>query len=104
MNEKIKELAKQSGTASVIDGMDGRFYVISPAMEKFAELIIRECANIVSNKITLETNEDYREGFHRAKQFIWQDINKHFGVGEPATEMTVTEIEKLLGKKIKIVK
>ena len=85
MNERIKELAEQAGVTYDWDpGSAGPEVCFDRQedFEKFAELIVRECAGIVSNKFTLETNEDYREGFHRAQQFIWQDINKHFGVEE----------------------
>jgi hypothetical protein len=95
MNERrIEELAKQARAwaETAFKHQHEKFtshwdnpvgYTVTQFFEqKFAELIVRECANIVSNKSTLETNEDYREGFHRAQQFIWQDINKHFGVEE----------------------
>ena len=91
MNERIKELAVQARNYALDEKrIYERMHNTEQCMEeyrevynkKFAELIVRECANIVSNKSTLETNEDYREGFHRAQQFIWQDINKHFGVEE----------------------
>jgi hypothetical protein len=84
MNERIRELVEQAGFYVA----DGKIYIpstseeITTCQKKFAELIVRECADIVANKVTLETNEDYREGFHRAQQFIWQDINKHFGVSD----------------------
>lgn len=80
MKDHIQKLADKA-KKSVPHGLSPDKW-IEVYNEKFAELIVRECANIVSNKVTLETNEDYREGFHRAKQFIWQDINKHFGVEE----------------------
>jgi hypothetical protein len=79
MNERIEKLAEQAG---IVKPEVFYQHIDALQLEKFAELIVAECANIVSNKVTLETNEDYREGFHRAKQFIWQDINKHFGVEE----------------------
>jgi hypothetical protein len=81
MNERIRELADKAGIGQLIHVGHGEWDTkLSDKELKFAELIVRECADIVSNKSTLETNEDYREGFHRAQQFIWQDINKHFGV------------------------
>ena len=69
MNERILELAKQASAASVIDGMDGRFYVISPAMEKFAELIVKECADWID-----------RQDESRCPYGI--DLLEHFGVEE----------------------
>ena len=75
MNERIRELAKQSLP---------EFYLTNcpSALEKFAELIVRECMNIVSNQTTLDTNEDFREGFNHGLKYAWTDIRKHFGVEE----------------------
>ena len=44
MNERIKELAKQAGA-----GWDDKYhwYVGSVAMEKFTELIVKECADLL---------------------------------------------------------
>jgi hypothetical protein len=61
MNERIKELMKQS---MVEYQFDMRF---SP--EKFAELIVRECADI--------SNQAERQCQHPATQIL-----KHFGVEE----------------------
>jgi len=59
MNERIKELAKQAGFAMEIDndpnsppGWWGAGH--DPTFEKFAELIVRECADIA------KTAEPYR--------------------------------------------
>ena len=63
MNERIKELAKKAG----VDLIHGKFMTAS--QEKFAELIVKECANRI----------DYwesRQGEHS------DDLLKHFGVGE----------------------
>jgi hypothetical protein len=60
MNERIKELAKQSLPA---------FYLTNcpSALEKFAELIVRECAEVA-----------YKRSVHSGPS----DIFKHFGVEE----------------------
>ena len=49
MNQRIRELAEQVGA-----GWDDKYhwYVGSVAMEKFAELIVRECAELVDRKST----------------------------------------------------
>ena len=62
MNERIKELAKQSLPA---------FYLTNcpSALEKFAELIVLECADFVAQN----TLED---------QGMWGKIVRHFGVEE----------------------
>ena len=48
MNERIRELAEQA-TVFVAD-YDGQRWQIDP--EKFAELIVRECADFVDNAIS----------------------------------------------------
>lgn len=70
MNERIKELARQ--TNMIYELSDGTITQCSPNIEKFAELIIRGCANI-----TLDyKNHDHYMG--------WLDhgdeIARHFGV------------------------
>jgi hypothetical protein len=46
----------------------------------FTELIVKECMDIVSNQTTLDTNEDFREGFSHGRKLAWTEIRKHFGV------------------------
>ena len=61
MNERIRELSKQAGC--YYDGMgygEGN-------IEKFAELIIRECANVAADHDALD---------------IYEEIRDHFGVEE----------------------
>ena len=78
MNERIRQLAEQAGaTVITTHGMeyvvDG-CYVIGPArLEKFAELIVRECLDIVNRK-------EY--SYHEADP-LWETsqlIKEHFGV------------------------
>jgi hypothetical protein len=68
MNERIKELMKQS---MVEHQFDMRF---SP--EKFAELIVRECISALDEKIYRSIDGDGDE--------IWVDLilKEHFGVEE----------------------
>lgn len=82
MNEKIRELAEQAGLkyynwstneSNIIDG-DFKY----PRLEdykKFAELIVRECLEIV---------EDEDDGSADTKSVRWAmiRIKKHFGVEE----------------------
>ena len=62
MNERIKELAIQSGLPTALDYHQRRY-------EKFAELIVRECCDIVHRK----TDESIR---------VVMAIEQHFGVEE----------------------
>lgn len=55
MNERIKELMKQSGAYDyyeVNEGVDGD----EQPMIKFAELIVRECAGVVSKDMDYHAN------------------------------------------------
>jgi hypothetical protein len=66
MNGRIRELAEQ---ADKLVSEENKYYGLMEYSEKFAQLIVRECANRI----------DYwesRQGEHS------DDLLKHFGVGE----------------------
>jgi hypothetical protein len=65
MKEQIQKFIKQAGTDT-----SGKWMGIDNA-EKFAELIIRECANVA-----MQADIDGCNIGNRA----WQKINEHFGV------------------------
>ena len=73
MNERIKQLAKQATTYIDPIANDGVCWDFDK--EKFAELIVKECA-----KVILETPVDYMETdtMHR----IRDSVKQHFGVEE----------------------
>ena len=62
MNERIKELLKQSGLQAYYDAQDGQ-------IEKFAQLIVQECM-CISDSIG-------EHGYIAA-----EEMGKHFGVEE----------------------
>ena len=64
MNERIKELAEQAGFCHDVN--NGIYLCALMHMEKFAELLIRECAEVA---------EDY-DGAH----YVGTTIKQHFGV------------------------
>ena len=71
MNERIKELAEQAGFCHDINH---GIYLCAPMhMEKFAELIVRECAGIACDHMELNEGTDYNIG---------SKIKEHFGVEE----------------------
>ena len=72
MNERIRELAKQAGFQSYITTHEEDVAMF----EKFAELIVRECMNVVSDE-AYKVPEEWRckDGRH-----IWWKIKEHFGV------------------------
>ena len=69
MNERIKELAEQATTYIEPTENSGEGWIFDK--EKFAELIVRECAGVSENHKGM--NDKY---------FIADAIKKHFGVEE----------------------
>lgn len=65
MNERIRQLAEQAGwmMGDEVEGFNIR-------LDKFAELIVRECAGVVQNAV------DHREP---ANTYV-DKIKQHFGV------------------------
>ena len=72
MNERIRQLAEQAG-AAYGDGYD--FYLLEDHIEKFAELIVRECAKALDDKLANPNGASmaYCDG---------SDLLEHFGVEE----------------------
>ena len=72
MNERIQELAKQTGYIWHASG-DPQVYEFTPEkLEKFAELIVRECADQFK---LVYTDEQYQRRIDKT-------ILKHFGLYE----------------------
>lgn len=67
-NERIRELAKQANGVFIHKLMTGakQYTFLEEDLEKFAELIVRECAKVAS---------DY-DGAH----YVGTAVEKHFGV------------------------
>ena len=78
MNERIKELAEQAGMVKILEEHAHEFgggtfeNTPYPELEKFAELIVWECADIVADAV------DHREP---ASTYV-EKIKEHFGVEE----------------------
>ena len=74
MNERIKELAIQSGLIAPYDsdheGLRDFDY------RKFAELIVRECIKLAAPE------DSYRDEWFKAKCDVMDRIKQHFGVDE----------------------
>jgi hypothetical protein len=76
MNERIRELAEQAGMTRILDEHaheygNGMFENTPyPELEKFAELIVRECAELFPLTFT---DEQYQRRIDKT-------ILKHFGV------------------------
>jgi len=74
MNERIKELAEQAGIHPSNFEPDADIKV---PMEKFAELIVKECVSICM-KNQFDGAENYNNGSVSSAEFI----KEHFGVEE----------------------
>ena len=61
MNPQIQALAEQQGLSGP------NYFISSQELEKFAELIVRECANVAAEHDALD---------------IYEEIREHFGVEE----------------------
>ena len=77
MNERIRQLAEQAGPNTEEELNDDRTNIYVIDVEKFAELIVRECAE------SLWTEECYTSDL-ALKEFLKNSkkINLHFGVEE----------------------
>lgn len=75
MNERIKELEAQCWEARQY----GPPWFDS---EKFAELIVKECAEISEQSQWSEAKGEYYEGFNEAMIYVSNKIKEHFGVEE----------------------
>jgi len=75
MNERIKQLAEQAG---YLPDNFGVGHWDMPECQMFAELIIRECANIAKDVRIFYNEYDHNE----INRVICTDIKQHFGVEE----------------------
>ncbi len=81
MNEKIKELAEQAGMVKILEEHaseygNGMFENTPyPELEKFAELIVREC---IEQCTANDSNDEWDKGVRWAAN----QIKQHFGVEE----------------------
>jgi hypothetical protein len=72
MNERIKELAVQADLLiKKTNGDEFRYGNFDPKFQKFAELIVRECARVYWNIDDSEIHGEYVKA-----------LKKHFGVSE----------------------
>ena len=76
MKERIITLAEQAGLEYNFDPMLWLKY------EKFAELIVKECAELSVNSQYTNTKSEYYEGFNEALIYAGNKIKEHFGVEE----------------------
>ena len=77
MNEHIKELIRQSGGLSYGDDNEELTpMLVGKGLEKFAELIVKECIALKHKNVIVGGASEYNRG---RREFA-EDILKHFGV------------------------
>lgn len=81
MNDRIKKIAEQAGFIMWADEPWGRGQVIDWAvnydaeLEKFAELIMQECIEVVNSRYMGDLNREDQE----VRRCV-EDLKQHFGV------------------------
>jgi hypothetical protein len=81
MNERIKELAEQAELIEIVDDAYQERGTWQPFVEKFAELIVKECTKVVEN--LSPGYDDYRNQIEDAfRRDCVEQMKQHFGVKE----------------------
>ena len=78
MNERIKELAEQAGIYKLNLSDETEYWI----MEKFAELIVRECALVAKTLPHTPERHWVQDSVTYIPVHCEQNILKHFGVEE----------------------
>lgn len=79
MNERVKELMEQAGYKP-LPGFDFANSLQEDFMEKFAELIVRECSGLLEKEAESSHDEGTDTYNILLKESNW--IKRHFGVEE----------------------
>jgi hypothetical protein len=86
MNERIRELAEQAGFQ--INPLKGLIHLpgLNPTaniqLEKFAELIVGECARVVNDTEYPYENQSYKNVWDTCCVWSAEKLKEHFGVKE----------------------
>ena len=84
MNERIRELAEQAGSTHKQSLGVYQFY--TDELEKFAELIVKECIQTLRDNTPVvdehDSVEDWDRGYIRGMVDCEHHIKEHFGVEE----------------------
>ena len=85
MNEKIKQFAEAAGI-TFTDYGSGEFFdendIDVPNLEKFAELIVRECIMICKSHKIQSTDDVWYLAHNETVNNISENIEEYFGVEE----------------------
>ena len=81
---KLRSLMFHAGFCNEDGGWDSRPICVQEHdnFQRFAELIVRECAELSVNSQYANTKSEYYEGFNEALIYAGNKIKQHFGVEE----------------------
>jgi hypothetical protein len=80
MNPRLHELAIRAGFVYINQEGIGWAGMYNSSLPKFAELIVRECANLETEiELVGLPSEDYEQGFWDGLQMYQNQIKQHFG-------------------------
>ena len=80
MNQRIKELAKQSGTWEYYEINEG-VGEDEKHLEKFALLIVRECANVITDDdLAKDCGTFMMDSYAKGMRYSVEVIKEHFGI------------------------
>jgi hypothetical protein len=86
MNEKIKQLALDAGIGFTLWDDSGREmidnYTPEEYLEKFAELIVRECITNIAHDTANWSGDEGTMAYYQGVQDAVKSMRKHFGVEE----------------------
>ena len=86
MNERIQKFAEQAGFSfRVDDACDDeivRIYKTADKVEKLAELIVKECAEICRRQQYYDADDEYKRGVNGGSFTCMNAIKREFGVEE----------------------
>jgi hypothetical protein len=93
MNTLIRKLSEQALQLVADEHTEGdksrlntdSYHVKWLIQERFAELIIQECAELIDNKVTITAAQTYDEVFvarYDTKELCAKQIKEHFGIEE----------------------
>ena len=82
MNEQITKLADKA-----IEDMPGAWNIPDEFCEKFAELIVKECVDVIRKEVSLKykdggETEEFMGGHYASSLLARVKIKRHFGVEE----------------------
>ena len=84
MNERIRELVKQAGvnlSSFQFSGTPTKYEVAESELEKFAELIVRECATaITDDDLAKDCDTFLMDSYAKGMRYSAHLIKEHFGI------------------------